>query len=168
MNPCPCGWHGDGSGRCACSVDRIRAYRSKMSGPLLDRIDVHVVLPPVEVSALQAPARGEGSADVRARVARAWSRQRERRQVGEVSAPANAALSPRDLERVATLCSDGARMVAAAVERLGLSARAYGKVLRVARTVADLDDSDAVRPSHVAEAIGLRVLDRGPLAAAAA
>jgi magnesium chelatase family protein len=168
MNPCPCGWLGDGSGRCACSIDRIRAYRSKMSGPLLDRIDVHVVLPPVEVAALQGPMRGEASAEVRGRVARAWERQRERRARREVTAPANASLSPRDLERVAALCPDGARMLAAAVERLALSARAYGKVLRVARTIADLDASDPVLPRHVAEAIGLRVLDRGALAAAAA
>jgi magnesium chelatase family protein len=168
MNPCPCGWLGDGSGRCSCSVDRIRTYRSKMSGPLLDRIDVHVVLPPVEVAALQAPTRGESSADVRARVERAWTRQRDRRQRREVTASSNASLSPRDLERVAPLCADGARMLAAAVERLALSARAYGKVLRVARTIADLDASDIVHPRHVAEAIGLRVLDRGALAAAAA
>jgi magnesium chelatase family protein len=167
MNPCPCGWLGDGSGRCACSPDRVRAYRSKMSGPLLDRIDVHVVLPPVEVAALQAAAGGESSAAVRDRVAQAWQVQRGRRMRGEVSSPANASLSPRDLERVASLCDAGARMLAAAVERLALSARAYGKVLRVARTIADLDGAEAVLPRHVAEAIGLRVLDRGALAAAA-
>ncbi len=167
MNPCPCGWLGDGSGRCSCSLDRIRTYRSKMSGPLLDRIDVHVVLPPVEVAALQGPMRGEASTAVRGRVAEAWARQRERRSKREVTAPANGSLSPRDLERVASLCPDGSRMLAAAVERLALSARAYGKVLRVARTIADLDGSDLVLPRHVAEAIGLRVLDRGALAAAA-
>jgi magnesium chelatase family protein len=166
MNPCPCGWLGDGSGRCACSADRVRAYRAKMSGPLLDRIDVHVVLPPVELSALQGAARGEGSAAVRARVEAARHRQRERWTRGEVAAPTNAALAPRDMERVASLCPDGARMLAAAVERLALSARAYGKVLRVARTIADLDGADIVRPAHLAEAIGLRVLDRGLLAAA--
>jgi len=167
MNPCPCGWMGDGSGRCACSPDRVRAYRAKMSGPLLDRIDVHVVLPPVEVTALQAAARGEESAAVRARVEAARRVQRDRRGRGEVAGSTNASLAPRDLERVTGLCADGARMLAAAVERLALSARAYGKVLRVARTIADLDGSPAIRPPHVAEAIGLRVLDRGPLAAAA-
>jgi magnesium chelatase family protein len=166
MNPCPCGWMGDGSTRCACTPERVRAYRAKMSGPLLDRIDVHVVLPPVEVAALQGP-RGEGSAVVRARVEQARAVQRGRVVRGEVAAPCNAALLPRDLERVATLCPDGARMLAAAVDRLALSARAYGKVLRVARTIADLDGSAAVTPRHVAEAIGLRVLDRGGFAAAA-
>jgi magnesium chelatase family protein len=168
MNPCPCGWMGDGSGRCACAIERVRAYRGRMSGPLLDRIDVHVVLPPVEVTALQGRARGEGSAVVRSRVAAARAMQQSRLDSGEVHAPTNASLPPRDLEGVAALCADGARMLAAAVQRLALSARAYGKVLRVARTIADLDGSTSLRPAHVAEAIGLRVLDRGVLAAAAA
>jgi magnesium chelatase family protein len=167
MNPCPCGWMGDGAGRCACSPDRVRAYRGKISGPLLDRIDVHVVLPPVEVSALQGPARGEPSADVRRRVERAAAVQRGRVERGEVGSPANGSLAPRDLERVASLCAEGSRLLAGAVARLGLSARAYAKVLRVARTIADLDGSSSIRPPHVAEAIGLRVLDRGALAAAA-
>ena len=167
MNPCPCGWMGDGSGRCACTPDRVRTYRGKISGPLLDRIDVHVVLPPVGVSALQGPARGEPSADVRGRVERAAAVQRARAERGEVSSPSNASLAPRDLERVAAPCAAGARLLAAAVDRLALSARAYGKVLRVARTIADLDGSTSIGPQHVAEAIGLRVLDRGTLAAAA-
>jgi magnesium chelatase family protein len=167
MNPCPCGWMGDGTRRCACTTDRVRAYRAKMSGPLLDRIDVHVVLPPVEVAALQGAAKGEASAVVRGRVERARAVQRQRVERGEASSTTNASLAPRDLERIAVLCADGTRMLAAAVERLALSARAYGKVLRVARTIADLDGSTAIRPVHVAEAIGLRVLDRGALAAAA-
>ena len=166
MNPCPCGWMGDGSGRCACSADRVRAYRAKMSGPLLDRIDVHVVLPPVELTALQGAARGEASAAIRTRVEAARHAQHGRWARGEVGATTNAALAPRDVERVASPCSEGARMLGVAVERLALSARAYGKVLRVARTIADLDGADAIRPAHLAEAIGLRVLDRGLLAAA--
>jgi magnesium chelatase family protein len=160
LNPCPCGWLGDGSGRCACSVDRVRAYRAKMSGPLLDRIDVHVVLPPVEVAALAGPALGEKSAAVRARVEVARATQRERCARREVGATTNAALTPRDLERVAVLCAAGTRMLSSAMDRFALSARAYGKVLRVARTIADLEGVAAVRPAHVAEAIGLRVLDR--------
>jgi magnesium chelatase family protein len=167
LNPCYCGWLGDGSGRCACSVERVRAYRAKMSGPLLDRIDVHVVLPPVEVAALQSTTRGESSAAVRARVEGARSIQAARRARGEVSASTNASLSSRDLERVAILCASGARLLSAAMERLALSARAYGKVLRVARTIADLEGASSPLPGHVAEAIGLRVLDRGlrPIAA---
>jgi magnesium chelatase family protein len=167
MNPCPCGWLGDGSGRCACSPERVRAYRARMSGPLLDRVDVHVVLPPVEVAALQGPAVGESSAVVRKRVERARAVQSLRAVRGEVMGKTNAALGPRDVERVAALCSAGARLLSAAVDRLALSARAYGKVLRVARTIADLDGSVALQPAHVAEAIGLRVLDRRATAAAA-
>jgi magnesium chelatase family protein len=163
MNPCLCGWLGDPSGRCACSVERIRAYRAKVSGPLLDRIDVHVVLPPVEIAALQAGVGGESSSAVRARVAKARSIQRDRATRRDVAATNNATLAPADLEKVARLCGAGTAMLSVAVERLSLSARAYGKVLRVARTIADLDASTAVKPAHVAEAIGLRVLDRGAL-----
>ncbi len=160
LNPCPCGSLGDGSGRCVCNVERVRAYRAKMSGPLIDRIDVHVVLPPVEVAALQGPALGEKSDSVRARVEAARAIQRERSNRRDVTAVTNGALSPRDLERVATLCTGGARMLSSAMDRFALSARAYGKILRVARTIADLDEASSVRPVHVAEAIGLRVLDR--------
>jgi magnesium chelatase family protein len=167
MNPCACGWYGDGSERCGCSPERVRAYRSRMSGPLLDRIDVHVVLPPVAVEHLQAAASGESSHVVRLRVERAREIQRDRAYRSEVSAAFNAALHPRDVERVAKPCVVGARMLSAASERLALSARAYGKVLRVARTIADLEGSTSVRPAHVAEAIGLRVLDRGAVAVAA-
>jgi magnesium chelatase family protein len=167
MNPCPCGWLGDGSGRCTCTPDRVRAYRARMSGPLVDRIDVHVVLPPVEVAALQGPGRGESSESVRGRVERARAVQGGRYARREVRAKTNAALSSNDLERVAAPCSAGARMLSAAVERLALSARAYAKVLRVARTIADLEGATAVVPSHLAEAIGLRVLDRYAVSAAA-
>jgi magnesium chelatase family protein len=167
MNPCPCGWLGDGTTRCGCSTERVRAYRGRMSGPLLDRIDVHVALPPVEVGALGGPARGESSAAVRERVEVARSVQRERARRGEVAAATNGALAPRDFEKVARLCDAGTGLLRSAVQRLGLSARAYGKVVRVARTIADLAGSEDVRPEHVGEAIGLRVLDRGGLSAAA-
>jgi magnesium chelatase family protein len=164
MNPCPCGYLGDGTGRCGCRPERIRAYRARLSGPVLDRIDVHVILAPVEVSALQSGAHGESSAQVRERVERARAVQAARHSAGEVSRPTNATLSTRDVERVVGLCERGSALIAAAVSRLALSARAYGKVLRVARTIADLAGADAVRPEHVAEAIGLRALDRGGLA----
>jgi magnesium chelatase family protein len=167
MNPCVCGWLGDAAGRCVCSPERVRAYRAKVSGPLLDRIDLHVVMPPVELAALQETVRGEATAPVRARVERARDVQRDRADRGEVAACTNAALAPKDLDRVAALCERGGRILAGAVERLGLSARAYSKVLRVARTIADLDGSVAIQPAHVAEAVALRVLDRGATAVAA-
>jgi magnesium chelatase family protein len=168
MNPCMCGFFGDPAGRCACPAERIRLYRSRLSGPLLDRIDVHVRLPPVSINALQHGERGEGSAAVRERVQLARLRQRERQTERVVKSGLNASLSARDLERVARLGPAAERILARAAESLGLSARAYGKVLRVARTIADLASKAEIGPEHVAEAVSLRVLDRRTDAAAAA
>jgi magnesium chelatase family protein len=160
MNPCACGYRGDGTARCECTQERLRAYRGRVSGPLLDRIDIHVVLAPVAVTALGSEEPGESTAVVRARVAGARAVQRARFERGEVSASFNAALRPRDLHRVAKLCDKGRSLLASALDRLALSARAYGKILRVARTIADLEGAAAVAPTHVAEAIAGRVLDR--------
>lgn len=161
INPCPCGFAGERSRRCTCPVERIRAYRARLSGPLLDRIDLQIALPPVDVAQLVGGRPGEGSAAVRARVVEASAIQRARLDAGEVASARNSELGPRDLERVATPDSAGSRLLSAAMERLGLSARAYGKVLRVARTIADLDGDDAVLAHHVAEAIGARLFERG-------
>lgn len=166
-NPCACGFLGDPAGRCACRAERVRAYRARLSGPVLDRLDVHVVLPPVDVAALQASSLGEPTAVVRARVVEARRIQSDRRARGEVRAPNNRQLTGPELDRVAALDEGGLALLSRAVERLGLSARAYAKVLRVARTLADLDGRTAVSSSHVAEAVGLRVLDRGPTSVAA-
>jgi magnesium chelatase family protein len=160
MNPCACGFRGDGTGRCACSAERVRAYRARLSGPLLDRIDIHVVLPPVSVTALQHADGGEPTLPVRRRVEVARAIARERHAKGEARAPTNALLAACDLERVAGLCERGSSLLASAALRLALSARAYGKILRVARTLADLEGAVAILPSHVAEAIGYRTLDR--------
>jgi magnesium chelatase family protein len=166
MNPCACGFRGDGTDRCVCSPERVRAYRARLSGPLLDRIDIHLVLPPVSVACLQRGEGGELTQVVRERVERARTMQRERAMKGEVQSSTNALLAPRDLERVTALCERGSSLLAAAVSRLALSARAYGKILRVARTLADLDASVAVGPNHVAEAVGYRTLDRSASAPA--
>jgi magnesium chelatase family protein len=160
MNPCACGFRGDGTERCVCSLERVRAYRGRLSGPLLDRIDIHVVLPPVNVTALQRDDSGELTRVVRERVEQARAVQGERARKGEALSATNALLTPRDTNRVASLCESGSTLLAAAVNRLALSARAYGKILRIARTLADLEASVAVRPHHVAEAIGYRTLDR--------
>jgi magnesium chelatase family protein len=164
VNPCPCGFAGERSHRCTCSPERVRQYRARLSGPLLDRIDLHIALPPVDVAHLQGTARGEPSADVRSRVCAARAVQSARARAGMVEGSTNGSLTPRDLERVAAPDAAGARLLALAVERLGLSARAYGKVLRVARTIADLDGSFALRVPDVAEAIQARLLDRDPQA----
>jgi magnesium chelatase family protein len=166
MNPCACGYRGDGTSRCACTAERVLAYRARLSGPLLDRLDIHVVLPPVSVSSLQSGPPGETTAAVRERVERARGVQEARRHAGETTAGTNALLSSRDAEQVAPLCEAGARLITRAVERLSLSARAYAKLIRVSRTIADLDGSGAIGPHHVAEAISYRVLDRTSLAVA--
>lgn len=160
MNPCPCGFNGDGSGRCICTGERVRNYRSRLSGPLVDRLDVHVALPAVHVGELRRGG-GESSAAVRARVEAARDRQAWRAKSGKARATVNAALSAREVESIVSLCGTSEMLITTSVARMGLSARAYGKVLRVARTIADLSGVDKVEPEHVAEAINLRLLDRG-------
>lgn len=160
-NPCPCGRLGDGTERCHCRPDHVRAYRSRLSGPLVDRLDLHVSLTPVDVLALQSTAAGESSAVVRLRVEAARAIQRERFRARDTTASANAHLSSLDVERICSLDSASTKILAAAVRHLGLSARAYGKVLRVARTIADLAGERAIRESHIAEAVAARLLDRG-------
>jgi magnesium chelatase family protein len=152
INPCPCGFTGDRSKRCVCSPERLRAYRAKLSGPLFDRFDVHVVLPPVDVAQFQSSPEGEPTREVQKRVIAARIIQEERAKA-DTLARTNAQLSPQDLEQVATPDAAGARLLAQAMERQSLSAIAYGRVLRVARTIADLDGSEGVRAPHVAEAV---------------
>jgi magnesium chelatase family protein len=160
MNPCPCGYAGDAS-RCTCSVERQRTYRQRLSGPLVDRLDVHVVLPPVELQALQQRATAEPTAAVRDRVAVARAIQLKRFTAGLSRGPLNASLGVADIDGICRLDSRCEQLLSKASERLGLSARAYGKVLRVARTIADLAHSNEIQSAHLAEAISMRVLDRG-------
>ena len=159
-NPCPCGRRGEGNGGCLCKKDRFEAYRARLSGPIVDRLDLHVVLPPVDVLTLQRTEGGEPSAAVRARVEAARRIQRERFERRETRADLNAHLGARDAERVCSLDAQGAEFLAKAVGKYRLSARAYAKVLRLARTLADLEGRDAITVAHVAEAVAGRVLDR--------
>lgn len=155
MNPCPCGYHGDPSDRCECAEERVKRYRARVSGPLLDRIDLYIPLPPVRVAQLGEAASGPTTAEVRERVILARATQQTR------SGETNARLGVRALREVAELDAAGTRLLSSAADRLGLSARAIHRVLKVARTLADLDGSATVHPHHVAEAIGYRAPGAG-------
>ncbi|HXF55522.1 MAG TPA: YifB family Mg chelatase-like AAA ATPase, partial [Hyphomicrobiaceae bacterium] len=156
MNPCPCGHLGDGTEQCRCSPPMLERYRIRVSGPLLDRIDLHVHVPRLPVARLgDDDAAGEQSARIRARVVAARETQRARN-----AGMLNARLRGRELRRHCRLDDKGRRLLETATERLGLSARAYTRILRVARTIADLAGEAALHSGHVAEAIQYRSLDR--------
>jgi magnesium chelatase family protein len=154
MNPCPCGHLGDPTHACRCAPQAVQRYQKKISGPLLDRIDIHLEVPRVEYEKLIERRAGERSADVRARVERARSLQAER-FAGEPILT-NADMGPRQLERFAVLDDAGERLMRSAVRQLGLSARGYHRVLKLARTIADLDGGGAITPAHVAESLQYR------------
>ncbi|HYP99458.1 MAG TPA: YifB family Mg chelatase-like AAA ATPase [Polyangiaceae bacterium] len=158
VNPCACGYYGHPRLPCRCSDAGRERYRARLSGPLLDRLDIHVAVPPVEVSALVRSEKGEDSASVRERVSRARAVQHARARKLGLQQASNALLSGSELERVVTLERDSRKLIEAAINRLGLSARAFSKVLRVARTIADLDQEERVRTPHVAEAVQGRIL----------
>ncbi len=150
MNPCPCGHHGAPSGRCRCTPEQVARYRGKLSGPLLDRIDLCVEVPAVPAEALQHSPAGEPSQVVRARVAAALDRQRVRQ------GKSNARLESGEIDIHCRPDAAGAALLAQAAARLGLSARAFHRVQKVARTIADLAGADAIAAAHVAEAVQLR------------
>lgn len=155
MNPCPCGWAGDPSGRCHCSAEQVGRYRSRISGPLLDRIDLQIEVPRVQAIELRPDATpGESSASVRERVQTARMRQQQR--AGRL----NSALGQAEMVAHCRLAMPDQLLLERAVERLQLSARASQRILRVARTIADLAGAEAIGSAHIAEAIGYRRMDR--------
>ncbi len=154
MNPCNCGFHGSAGERCKCTPLEIKRYLARLSGPLLDRFDLVLDVPPIELAALGRAAAGESSAMVRDRVVAARSRQHER--FGPEGPRCNAQMGPAELDRHATLDGDARRMLLVAGTRMGLSARGFDRVRRVARTLADLEGRDALDASHVAEALQYR------------
>jgi magnesium chelatase family protein len=163
MNPCPCGHRGHPKKECLCSSQRVQRYRGKISAPLMDRVDLHVELPVLRTEELlNQGAPAESSADVRTRVEAARTRQGVRQK--SVAGPVwNSRLRARALVEVCPLDAACQQLLGAAVERLGLSARAFDRIRRVARTIADLEGSDPISVKHLAEAIQFRLLDRPAL-----
>jgi magnesium chelatase family protein len=161
MNPCPCGYLGDAKRSCNCTPEQVHRYRSRISGPLLDRIDIHVEVPRVSYRTLNDGAGGQGTSGMRDRIQAARRVQENRFQQAPVHT--NAAMGSRLLREHAPLDRKGEGVLERAVERFGFSARAHSRVLKVARTIADLAGSPNVRAGHVAEAVQYRSLDRSPV-----
>ena len=159
MNPCPCGYYGDPTHHCVCTPGQISRYLSKISGPLLDRIDLHVEVPVVPFKQLSQMQPGESSAAIRERVIKARQIQ-EQRYKNHKGVYCNAQMTERMLHEFAEPDSASLDMLRTAMERLSLSARAYSRILKVARTIADLEGSERIQSHHIAEAIGYRSLDR--------
>ena len=159
MNPCPCGYFGDPTRECHCTPPMIQRYVAKISGPLLDRIDIHIEVPAVKYKELRAPASSEDSAAVRTRVIAARQRQLTR-YAGEKKTFCNAQMLPKMVRKHCAISPDGEKLLENAITKLGLSARAHDRILKVARTIADLEAADAIAPKHLSEAIQYRTLDR--------
>lgn len=160
MNPCPCGYYGDPTHRCVCTPGQIQKYMNKISGPLLDRIDIQCEITPVPFKDISQTAPGEPSATIRERVIAARQIQ-EQRYKDIKGIHCNAQMTERMIHQYAEPDADSVEVLRSAMERLSLSARAYSRILKVARTIADLDGSEKVQLPHIAEAIGYRQLDRG-------
>ena len=159
MNPCKCGWYGDPSGRCRCSEMSVENYRSRISGPMLDRIDIVVEVPSVHFEDLRSRAEAESSASVKERVNAA--RTIQNRRFGAGSSMCNARMGPEEMRKFCQLDEESAALMKDAFESMGLTARSYDRILKVARTVADMEGSEEIQPQHIAEAIQYRAVNLG-------
>jgi magnesium chelatase family protein len=157
-NPCPCGHHGDANKRCICSTRDVQRYIGKLSGPLLDRIDLHVEVPSVPYEEMASERSGESSETIRSRVTACRKVQRERFANAKVYC--NAHMLPGDMDQYTRMTDSGRKLLRTAIDQLGLSARAYDRILKVARTIADLAGSEAIAEEHLCESIQYRTLDR--------
>ncbi|MBN1868081.1 YifB family Mg chelatase-like AAA ATPase [Candidatus Sumerlaeota bacterium] len=159
MNPCPCGRLSDARTPCTCTFAQIQKYRSRLSGPLMDRIDLHIEVPAVNYQELKQATSGESSETIRARIEAARARQRERFH-DRTGLYCNAHMGPREIKKFCRLDASGGALIENAMNNLGLSARAYDRILKVSRTIADLEGFDEIDSQHVGEAIQYRTLDR--------
>lgn len=158
MNPCPCGYFSDTRHACNCTPPQIQRYLTRISGPLLDRIDIHVEVPRLNEDELMGVPKGDSSSDIRRRVISSRARQQER-YIG-TGIFANASMQSRHIRKYCSLDGSAKEMLKTAISQLGLSARAYDRILKLSRTIADLADSEGIEMEHVAEAIQFRTLDR--------
>lgn len=158
MNPCPCGYYGHPKRKCICSKKKVSSYLSKISGPLLDRFDLHIEVAPVEFDDLSSKANEESSAEIRKRVTAARKIQEERFKNTGITC--NALITPDKLQALCPMDENAEKLMKNVFDRLGLSARAYDRILKVARTIADLDNSEVIRKQHIAAAAQYRSLDR--------
>jgi magnesium chelatase family protein len=159
MNPCPCGYIGDDRHQCTCTPGQIQRYRRRVSGPLLDRIDIHIEVPAVNYRELSSEYSGEPSEKIRQRVERARQIQIERFQRDSIYC--NGQMKTRHIKKYCVLTKEAKRLLESAMQNLGLSARAYSRILKVSRTIADLEGSEQIQAHHISEAIQYRTLDRG-------
>ena len=160
MNPCPCGYYGHPSKPCTCMPGQVQKYINRISGPLLDRIDLHIEIQPVEFDQMTNTTPSESSAEIRKRVVMARSIQ-QHRYAGEKGVYCNAQMTSRMIRKYAWPDEKGMARLKEAMTRLNMSARAFDRILRVARTIADLDSSETIEIHHINEAISYRNLDRG-------
>jgi magnesium chelatase family protein len=158
MNPCKCGFSGDPLHQCLCTPHQIQTYRSKVSGPLMDRIDIHIEVPAIKFNEISSDTTAEPSSSIRERVTSARMIQRERFKSDGIYA--NAHMKPRHIRKYCKIDEDSLHLMELAMNRLGLSARAYNRILKVSRTIADIEGSEQIASHHISEAIQYRSLDR--------
>ncbi len=162
LHGCPCGYYSDPNNECSCTVPQIQRYRSKISGPLMDRIDIHIEVPAVKYRDLASRDPGESSSEIKARVNRARKVQLDR--FNGMKLYCNAQMTNRHIKKYCPIDETSQKLLETAIDKFGLSARAYTRILKVARTIADLEGQDHIHPQHLSEAIQYRSLDRNLIA----
>ena len=162
MNPCPCGYYSDPNNECTCTIPQIQRYRSKISGPLMDRIDIHIEVPAVKYRDLASREAGESSREMKKRIDS--SRRVQLNRLKGLKIYCNAQMTNRHIKKFCQIDEASQKLLEMAIDKFGLSARAYTRILKVARTIADLEGQENIQPAHLSEAIQYRTLDRNLIA----